>query len=75
MNVWKITTIVLILTNIITILLFVWLMSWGLEITENETECSINICKNYETFYYDEISKICYCYNDKVLKYQEFIKK
>lgn len=70
---WKATAIILGIILILGILLFVWVWSIGTTMIENENICSINICNGYETYYYDDLDKICYCYNNHEVFYQEYI--
>lgn len=63
MNKWKVIAIVSIIINI----LFLWLMistvSSALEIIINEDEC-VNICSEYEEYFYDQTDESCYCFED-----------
>jgi len=70
---WKILAIVFIILFILETLLVGWLLSLGSSMIEDENECSINICSDYEKYYYDSSGKICYCFTDGEIAYTEFI--
>ena len=74
-NGWKVATIILILTNVLTILFLGWAWSYGTELINNENECGVNICRDYDSYYYDDYDNICYCYKNQEIVYQEFIGK
>jgi len=71
---WKITAIIFIILFVVISLIFIALINYSLNVIEDENECSINICSEYESFYFDYSTNVCYCYNDKEIVYQEFIK-
>lgn len=73
-NRWKITAIIFIISFIVETLLFIYLISLGVNEVNKKSECQVNVCKDYDAFYYDTNSQICYCYKDNEIKYQEFIK-
>ena len=60
--VWKRIATISIIINIIVILGFLWLWGIGIDVVESENICGLNICKDYESFYYDVYENICYCY-------------
>lgn len=74
---WKITAIIFIVLFVLETIIFVWILSWGLQIVAKENECSVNVCSGEEivSYYYDESQSICYCYdvNEEIVK-QQFIR-
>ncbi len=70
---WKIIAIIFICLFILSSLLIVSFYKLGSEVIKNENECSINICSDYETFFYDSYEEICYCFIDGEVEYSEFI--
>ena len=77
MNGWKITAIVLMITQMISILLFVLLISMGSSMINAELKCSEEVCYNIDNaMYYDfnDDTFLCQCMdnNDNVI-YQELI--
>ena len=70
---WKITAIVSISLFLLETLLFVWLVNMGTADIEKDNECSINVCADYETYYYDTYNGICYCYTNHEVEYQEYM--
>ena len=72
-NGWKVTAIIFIILFIFETLLFVWLMSLGLGIIAKESECQINVCDDYDSYYYDDYDEICYCYTDGEIEHQKFL--
>ena len=73
-NKWKITAIIFITLFILETIFLVWAISYGTGILEKETECSINICADYEAFYFDDTENVCYCYLDNEIAHQEYVK-
>jgi len=75
-NVWMIIAIAFMILFLLTIAVLIWLVSIGLGIMDKEVECQVNICTNkgYSTYYYDEVSSVCYCTGEDGEGYQEFLK-
>lgn len=72
-NGWKVTAICFIILFIVETAGVVWLMQIGLEEINRESTCAINICADYETYYYDSYWETCYCYIDSEVEKTEFI--
>ena len=68
---WKTIGIVFFILWILTTTILVWLLVVGTNIVENEEECAINICGEYETYYYDYMEDICYCFVDEEITHTE----
>lgn len=64
---WKTIAIIFIIISLLEFTIFVWAINVGTDIIEKENECSINTCGTYDTYYFDDVSSICYCYEDKEL--------
>ena len=75
-NGWKVTAIIFILLFILQTALVVFFINLGMTMVENESECSVNICGDdkYDSYFYDDYEKICYCYTDGEITHQEFMK-
>jgi len=71
---WKALAIVLLILLILETGFVIWAYNLGTEAINNEAECSINICYEYDAYHYDDIEKVCYCYEGDEIAYQEFIK-
>lgn len=76
-NKWKNIAIIFIILFAIETLLVIILFSWGWDIMDKESECSINICGEYDSnsFYYDSYEDVCYCYKDNEIVYQRYMGK
>lgn len=63
--VWKILAIIFMAIFVLMIIFFGWALNYANSSIENENECSINICdlEDATSYYYDEYSQICYCYD------------
>ncbi len=72
-NIWMIIAIIFIILFVIETIAFIWLMSIGTGIISKEKKCSINICEGYDSFYYDDLEGICYCYTGREVTSQEYI--
>lgn len=69
MNKWKVIAIILFVLLLLESFILLWSYNLGNKIIEQENECSINICKDYDSYYVE--SNICYCYEDNEVKYYE----
>ena len=74
-NGWKITAIIFIILFVLAAGTIFYFISAGTKMIENESECSMNICQGggYDAYFYDDYNKMCYCYMDKEIVYQEYI--
>ena len=73
MNKWKIIAITFIIITILLILLTFFGLKYGKNIVEKENKCAYNICKDYDSFYFDSRESVCYCGKEEV-EYEEKIK-
>jgi len=74
MNGWKLISIIVTIILILETSFIFWAWQLGSEQINNDLECSINICDGYGSYFYDNYEKICYCYEDGAVAYQEFVK-
>ena len=72
-NKWKIVAIIFISLFILENLLFVWLLNVGTKLVEEENECAINTCADYDSYFYDD-DGTCYCYRGDELAYQKYLR-
>jgi hypothetical protein len=74
-NGWKVTAIIFIILFLLETISFIWIAQIGTDVINNENICSINVCGNnqYDSFYYDSIENICYCYTNGEITYQEVL--
>jgi len=71
-NPWKTVGMVFISLFVLQTLIFGWLMMEGTKIIKMEEECSINVCSEAETFYFDEYTRECYCFvGDELITQQQ----
>ena len=70
---WRNLAIVFMALSFMLGITLIWAYNVGTEMIENESECAYNICLTGETYYYDEIQKICYCYQNNELVHSEYI--
>ncbi len=73
-NGWRITAIIFVIISILEFLFIGWIFSLGTEMIEQENECSINVCSDYSSFYFDYDFGMCYCYENGEIVYEEYIK-
>jgi len=72
--IWKILAIVFIIVSIVEGAIIYWWWTAGTNYLENEMECSINVCKDADSFFYSVYDNICYCYIDNEIVKQEYLK-
>lgn len=70
---WKILAIILLVILVLENAMIFWGVSLVNKDTSNEKECMLNLCSNYSAYYYDINQKICSCYEDKEVKFQEYM--
>jgi len=70
MNGWKLTAIISIILLVLSWGLFISATMIGADVLEREDKCSSEICRdaNYDSYYYDSLTKLCYCYLDGEVK-------
>jgi len=81
-NGWKVSTIILLISLILETSLFFWAINLGTESIEKENECIVNVCgfnsygksEKYDAFSFDEVESICYCFKDRKIEKEEYIR-
>ena len=73
---WKTIGIVFIILFVLETIFIIWVYSMGANAISNENKCAINICENNgaTSYYYEDTSNICYCYNNGEEVYKEIMK-
>ena len=74
MNGWKVFAIVLLILFILETVGVFWIASVGLNLMNKEKECQINVCADYDSFYFDDIESTCYCYRNNEMVLQQYLK-
>ena len=72
-NKWEIIAIIFIILFTLETILFISLIKIGFNVQEEETICSIEICSDYDSYYYDPIQRICSCYVNGKAEYQKYL--
>lgn len=71
-NIWIALAIIFFVIASFETALIAWSWSLASEEIENEKICVLEICKDGTSWSYDEVYKVCYCYNgDELYKTQE----
>ena len=70
-NKWKVIAIIFIIISILEFGVLYWAWNAGTEMIEKENTCSINICTNYDAYYYQDNN--CYCYDNGEIVHQEYM--
>ncbi|KKL49765.1 hypothetical protein LCGC14_1824450 [marine sediment metagenome] len=70
---WKTIAIIFIVLFILETILFISLIKMGFNVQEEENICLIEICSDYDSYYYDPIQRICSCYVNGQVEYQEYL--
>ncbi len=73
-NKWKIIAMIFIGLFILETIVVIGLVGMGIGLMRDESECSYNICEGYDSYYYDEINNVCYCYLDDGIAHQQYIR-
>ena len=72
-NGWRTLAIVFIILFILETAFLVWAMNLGTQAIENKQKCVYNTCAEYDGYYYDDTSTMCYCYTGKEIAKQEYL--
>ncbi len=77
---WKVASIILFVILILETSFIVLVFYWGyqeIEIEEKniilENKCAINVCADYDAYWYDTETHLCDCYKDGEIVYEEVI--
>ena len=70
---WKITAIVFITLFILLSVFVIYIWNMGAQMIANENECAINICGDYDTYYYDDYEETCYCFTGEDITQQKYL--
>ena len=79
-NGWKLTAIIFIILFILETSLLIWAINSNLNDFENENICSLEVCPSnsyiiYDSYYYEQWTKICECNINKELINNKYIRK
>ena len=74
MGIWKVLAIIFIIISCVQGYILYWAWNSGTEMIQLENECSVNVCAEYETYWFDSYSNLCECYIDSVLEHQEILR-
>ncbi|KKK86218.1 hypothetical protein LCGC14_2765450 [marine sediment metagenome] len=72
-NKWKTIAIIFIILFILETILFLYLIKLGIDVEKEEVICAIQICSEYDSYYYDSIKQVCSCYINGEVKYQKYL--
>lgn len=72
-NGWKVVAIIFIILFILETASLVFFWRLGTNMIEKETECSVNVCQNYDAFAYDDYAQMCYCYTGNEIALEQYI--
>ncbi len=61
---WKAIGITSLIFNILFVLFFILAWNIGSEMEEQEFECAMNVCSEYNIYWYDDYMEVCTCYDD-----------
>lgn len=73
MNSWKVTAIIFIILFTLESLFLIYAWNIGTKAIEREYECGINICADYQSYWYDDVTLMCYCYDKGEIAKQEYL--
>ena len=72
---WKVTALIFMVLFVLLLIFVIFLFNIGSDALNKEAECSANICEKdkYDSYYYDDYEKICYCFRDREAVYHKYI--
>lgn len=70
---WKILAIVFMVLFFLETIILIWAFNIGTEAIDNESKCAYNICEGSDTYQYDTYDKLCYCFEEGEITYQEYM--
>jgi len=70
---WRTSAIVFIVLFVLQSMFVVWIFKAGNDLIDAENKCSVNVCDGYESYYFDNLERMCYCLNDQDIEYQKYI--
>jgi hypothetical protein len=62
---WKVAAIILAVIVLLQTSLIIWAWNAGNEAYVNEEICAINHCNEHDSYFYDDLNKVCHCYENK----------
>ena len=71
---WKTIAIIFIILFVIETVGVVWIFNLGYQAIEKESECAYNICEEQQTYNFDSVDNICYCFEDGEIVHEEYMK-
>ena len=74
MNKWKIMAIIFIVISVLEFGILCWAWNTGTEMMKDEMECVYNICEEGQSYYYDDLESMCYCYENHEIVKQVYLK-
>jgi regulatory protein YycI of two-component signal transduction system YycFG len=75
-NKWRTTAIVFIILFILETVFLAYCFNVGNETINNDVKCSNEVCFNKQatSYVYDDVNKLCKCYEHEKIIYQEVFK-
>lgn len=68
---WKVLAILFIILFLSETTFVIWFINLGIKTIEKENECSFNICEDFQSYSYDSVENICYCFeNGELIKHK-----
>ena len=72
---WKVTAIIFIIMSLLLFSFIAWAYSYGTSVERAKGYCAVNVCGEYDSFYYDSADGLCYCFTAGEVAYKEYIVK
>jgi hypothetical protein len=72
-NGWKIAFWIVLALLILETLTVGFVFYLGISIIEKEEKCQMDICSGYDSFYYDYIDNMCYCFTDDEIAVEKYM--
>ena len=69
---WRAWAIVFLILFVLETAFIAWAWTTATEDIAKENECSINVCAEYSSYYYE--SGMCYCYDNGEIVKEEYVK-
>ena len=75
MNGWKVFGIIMLIVNIVLFGSLYYFYTLGVDMVNSENHCNVNICNSYESYFYDSVERMCYCYNGGEMQKESYVQK
>jgi len=70
---WKVIAIISILLNLFFLSYLVYEEVSFRQFLRGDTECAVNVCGEYDSYYYNSFEKVCTCFEGDEIAFEAYI--